>query len=76
MAASARLVVADREREDPALAGLGLTWLACVALDRSTPLRGIAVMEAGKAVARGRVPVLSGIAEFTSAFVRDNEAPR
>jgi len=28
----------------------------------------IAVMEAGKAVARGRVPVLSGIAEFTSAF--------
>ena len=28
----------------------------------------IAVMEAGKAVARGRVPVLCGIAEFTSAF--------
>jgi 4-hydroxy-tetrahydrodipicolinate synthase len=28
----------------------------------------IAVMETGKAVARGRVPVLSGIAEFTSAF--------
>ena len=31
----------------------------------------IAVMEAGKAVARGRVPVLSGIAEFTSAFAID-----
>jgi len=31
----------------------------------------IAVMEAGKAVARGRVPVLSGIAEFTSAFASD-----
>jgi len=28
----------------------------------------VAVMEAAKAVARGRVPVLSGIAEFTSAF--------
>jgi 4-hydroxy-tetrahydrodipicolinate synthase len=31
----------------------------------------IAVMEAGKAVARGRVPVLCGIAEFTSAFAID-----
>src|SRR5664279_3579737 len=31
----------------------------------------IAVMEAGQAVARGRVPVLSGIAEFTSAFAID-----
>ncbi len=31
----------------------------------------IAVMEAAKAVARGRVPVLSGIAEFTSSFAID-----
>ena len=31
----------------------------------------IAVMETAKAVARGRVPVLSGIAEFTSAFAID-----
>ncbi len=31
----------------------------------------IAVMEAGKAVARGRVPVICGIAEFTSAFAID-----
>jgi len=31
----------------------------------------IAVMEAGKAVARGRVPVLCGVAEFTSAFAID-----
>jgi 4-hydroxy-tetrahydrodipicolinate synthase len=31
----------------------------------------IAVMEAGKAVARGRVPVIGGIAEFTSAFAID-----
>jgi len=31
----------------------------------------IAVMEAGKAVARGRVPVISGVAEFTSAFAID-----
>ena len=31
----------------------------------------IAVMEAAKAVARGRLPVLCGIAEFTSAFAID-----
>ncbi len=31
----------------------------------------IAVMEAAKSVARGRVPVVSGIAEFTSAFAID-----
>ena len=31
----------------------------------------IAVMEAAKSVARGRVPVISGIAEFTSAFAID-----
>jgi dihydrodipicolinate synthase/N-acetylneuraminate lyase len=31
----------------------------------------IAVMEAAKSVARGRVPVLSGIAEFTPAFAID-----
>jgi 4-hydroxy-tetrahydrodipicolinate synthase len=31
----------------------------------------IAVMETGKAVARGRIPVISGVAEFTSAFAID-----
>lgn len=31
----------------------------------------IAVMEAAKAVVRGRVPVIAGIAEFTSAFAID-----
>jgi 4-hydroxy-tetrahydrodipicolinate synthase len=31
----------------------------------------IAVMEAAKDVARGRVPVISGIAEFTTAFASD-----
>jgi hypothetical protein len=37
------LLVADREREDAALADLGLTWLACAGIDRSTAMRGIAV---------------------------------
>jgi hypothetical protein len=46
VAANARLLVADREREDAALADLGLTWLKCVGIDHSTPLRGIAVADA------------------------------
>jgi 4-hydroxy-tetrahydrodipicolinate synthase len=38
----------------------------------------VAIMEAAKGVARGRVPVLCGIAEFTPAFAADmaNEAAR
>jgi hypothetical protein len=47
--ASQRLIVADREREDAALADLGLTWLTCVGIDYSTPLRGIAVLDAAAA---------------------------
>ena len=47
VAAAAFLLVADRPREDETLADLGLTWLACVGIDRSTALRGIAVVEAG-----------------------------
>jgi hypothetical protein len=37
------LLVADRERQDAALADLRLTWLSCVGIDRSTAVRGIAV---------------------------------
>ena len=37
------LLVADREREDAALTDLGLTWIACAGIDRSTAMRGIAV---------------------------------
>lgn len=43
------LVVADREREDPVLADLGLTWLVCAGIDRSTPLRGIGILDAAAA---------------------------
>ncbi len=42
--AAAVLILADREQEDAALAGLGFTWLICVGIDQSTPLRGIAVL--------------------------------
>ena len=49
VAAGARLIVADREREDAALADLALTWLKCVGIDHSTPLRGIAIMETAAA---------------------------
>jgi hypothetical protein len=39
------LLVADREGEDAELADLGLTWLSAAGIDRSTPLRGIAVTD-------------------------------
>jgi hypothetical protein len=53
--ASQRLIVADRSREDAGLGGLGLTWLKCVGMDHSTPLRGMAVLDAAVAEAlRGR----------------------
>ena len=45
VATNARLIVADREREDAALADLGIRWLRCVGIDRSTPLRGIVVLD-------------------------------
>lgn len=40
------LLVADRDREDPALADLPLTWLECTGIDRSTARRGVAVVDA------------------------------
>jgi hypothetical protein len=49
----ARLIVADRAHEDAALSDLGLAWLRCVALDHSTPLRGIAVLDAAAAARIG-----------------------
>jgi hypothetical protein len=39
-----RLLVADRERPEPALLDLPWAWLECVGIDRSTPFRGIAVV--------------------------------
>ena len=55
VAVDARLIVADREREDAALADLGMKWLTSIAADRSTPVRGIAVLDAAAAAGiRGR----------------------
>lgn len=42
------MLVADRERAEGAIAGIAFTWLECVGIDRSTPYRGIAVVDAGK----------------------------
>ena len=41
----ARLIVADRREKDAALDDLALAWLTCVGIDRSTPVRGIAVVD-------------------------------
>jgi hypothetical protein len=43
------LLVADRSRPEPRLGGIDWTWLECVGIDRSTPFRGIAVMDAAAA---------------------------
>lgn len=51
------LMLADRDSEDGALSALGLTWLECVGIDRSTPYRGIAVTS-------GTPPVLPGVAIY------------
>ena len=43
------LIVADRDRPDHALPGM--TWLEAVAIDKSTPFRGIVVVERGRSEA-------------------------
>jgi hypothetical protein len=43
-----RLLVADRERVEGAFSGIVFTWLKSVGLDRSTPYRGIAVVDAAR----------------------------
>jgi hypothetical protein len=50
----ARLLVADRDTKDAALADLGFQWLTCVGIDRSTPLRGIAVVDVATAARASR----------------------
>jgi len=44
------LLVADRDAPDTALVALHMTWLAVAGIDRSTPYRGIAVVEKSAAV--------------------------
>ena len=39
------LLVADKPQPEPRLAGIDWTWLECVAIDCSTPYRGIAVID-------------------------------
>jgi hypothetical protein len=55
------LLVADRQRPEPGLAGLDWTWLECVGIDRSTPYRGIAV------VTPGTMEIRRGIAVYRPA---------
>jgi hypothetical protein len=42
------MLVADRERPEGALGGVEFTWLKCEGIDRSTPYRGIAVVDTSK----------------------------
>lgn len=43
------LLIADRENPEAAAGGVSFTWLRAVGLDRSTPYRGIAVIESASA---------------------------
>jgi hypothetical protein len=61
-----RLLVADRQRPEEGLGGFVWIWLECVGLDRSTPFRGIAVVEAGA----GDTVVFPGVATYAPATAR------
>ena len=51
------LLVADRPTAESRLAGIDWTWLECVAIDRSTPYRGIALVD--QTAARNLNPALA-----------------
>lgn len=61
------LLVADRDRPEPKLAGIEWHWLECAGIDRSTPFRGIAVVDAAPD-RRGAHP--GGIAVYAPASAR------
>jgi hypothetical protein len=46
VADNALMLVADREHAEGVIAGIGFTWLKCEGIDRSTPYRGLAVIDA------------------------------
>jgi hypothetical protein len=59
------LLVADRDAPDAALAVVPITWLKVAGIDRSTPYRGIAVVN------KAAVPVLpADVAVYTPASQR------
>ena len=62
--AEERLLLADRDVPQGAIAGISFTWLKCVARDFSTPYRGIAV------VAADRLPALDSTVAVYRAVTR------
>lgn len=48
VAADTHLLVADREHPSNIVAGVQFTWLESVGIDRSTPYRGLAVVDAAR----------------------------
>lgn len=55
------LLVADRDEPEAGFAALDWTWLRCVAIDRSTPYRGLAVVDETLA---GSLDAAQGIAVY------------
>lgn len=58
------LLVVDSDGPKPDLGGLDWTWLECVAIDRSTPYRGIAVVTPEEA---DRIDSAPGVAVYRPA---------
>ncbi len=48
VAEDARLLVADRSEPEGAFGGIEFSWLKCVGIDRSTPYRGLAGVDAAQ----------------------------
>ena len=48
VAATQCMLVADREQPEGVIAGIAFTWLKCEGIDRSTPYRGLAVVDLNK----------------------------
>jgi hypothetical protein len=66
------LLLVDTPHPEPRLAGIDWTWLECVGIDRSTPYRGIAVLDRSAAQdvdAAGRIAVYRPVTAYASAAV-------
>jgi len=62
------LLLADRSAPETRLAGLEWTWLECVGIDRSTPYRGLAVIEEAKTRALDRADDIAIYAPATPVY--------
>lgn len=70
IAADAHLLVADRGRPADIVAGIRFTWLQSVGIDRSTPYRGLAVVDGAQLL-----PLDAATAVYVPVTPRYTKAP-